>query len=326
MKLKHINIFLYISLFINVFLGIYIAGSQPVWEREHMDDIDRGSELCDAEMAKRIADIAYRNHSFWSLWDDIEWYDIECDQRVLFNEGSYEWLVIYTPILPANNGMELDLLYGTKIEAVRKDTGYCTLHLSLESIDGFYCDKEMAMELADIYCKRFSQKPYWSLSNDVEYDCEVVYSEENVEWIVILIPILPEEEKVTWMDAGEDCPTGIIGVRKDIGWCTSYDSLDSIPWFGCNEEIAIQLAEAKYKRCYEEPFWITQSKVRYDCDVFFNKGSYEWIIVYTPILEKWEEGTAGGEEYPVKIAGVRNDSGYCTFYESLEDIPGFQGR
>ena len=103
-----------ISVIAGLFLGFYIMIYKPACERHHVDEIYRDMRSIDevnseegaAEIAAACLNIAYDYES-----QETPDYDVE----VIFNELSYEWIVIFTPKDPEQDG--------TKMAAIRRDFG-----------------------------------------------------------------------------------------------------------------------------------------------------------------------------------------------------------
>ena len=114
MEIKILYVCIEISVIAGLFLGFYIMIYKPACERYHMDEIYRDmrriDEVNSEEGAVTIAaaclNIAYNPES-----QETPDYDVEA----IFNELSYEWIVIFTP-----KESEED---GTKMAAIRRDFG-----------------------------------------------------------------------------------------------------------------------------------------------------------------------------------------------------------
>lgn len=103
-----------ISVIAGLFLEFYIMIYKPACERYHVDEIYRDMRSIDevnseegaAEIAAACLNIVYNPES-----QEAPDYDVE----VIFNELSYEWIVIFTPKDPEQDG--------TKMAAIRRDFG-----------------------------------------------------------------------------------------------------------------------------------------------------------------------------------------------------------
>lgn len=111
MEIKILYVCIGISAIAGLFLGFYIMIYKPACERYHVDEINRNvnwveSEEGAAEIAAACLNLAYDYES-----QEAPDYDVE----IIFNELSYEWIVIFTP-----KDSEQD---GTKMAAIRRDFG-----------------------------------------------------------------------------------------------------------------------------------------------------------------------------------------------------------
>lgn len=98
-----LNIYLIISVFTILFLGVCLETREPKCEREHLDDIDRTKDVIpDAETAKRLVEIFFyrEDAGIMRMYEHIE-YNVDVD----FDEQKYQWIVSFMPkklILDAN--------------------------------------------------------------------------------------------------------------------------------------------------------------------------------------------------------------------------------
>ena len=100
-----------ISILISVFLCIYDLNYEPVCERPHLDVIDRNRDIIpDGEEAIKLAEICLGLDSGGEA-DITPAYDVEA----VFNEMSYEWIVVFTP---EDLGEDRE-----KIVVIRRDSG-----------------------------------------------------------------------------------------------------------------------------------------------------------------------------------------------------------
>ena len=117
MKRKILYICLAILMLIDGALVNYILEREPVCDRTHLSDVDRTKDIVpDEETAIRIAEANLKTKiSGWNSHGDID-YQIE----VIYDEPSYEWIVIYE-VAPPEGKFVLD---GTKVLGVRRDYGH----------------------------------------------------------------------------------------------------------------------------------------------------------------------------------------------------------
>lgn len=127
MEIKILYVCIGISAIVGLFLGFYIMIYKPACEKYHVDEIYRNrNEVRSEEEAAEIA-AACLNLAYDSELQETPDYDV----AAIFNELSYEWIVIFTP-----KESEED---GTKMVAVRRDFG--TFNVISENEENRYIKK-----------------------------------------------------------------------------------------------------------------------------------------------------------------------------------------
>ena len=115
MNMKFLYACLGVSVFMNIFLGVYTLVNPPVCERIHIDVIDRTKDYYEKEEAARLAAASFGLEEGWETKENGV-YDVEVEE----NPETYEWIVIFTPKNP-EDGVE------TRI-GVRRDIGIITYY------------------------------------------------------------------------------------------------------------------------------------------------------------------------------------------------------
>ena len=111
MEIKILYVCIGISAIIGLFLGFYIMIYKPACERYHVDEIYRNVNWMNSEEGAAEIAAACLNLEYDSESQEAPDYDVE----VIFNELSYEWIVIFTP-----KEAEQDEI---KMAAIRRDFG-----------------------------------------------------------------------------------------------------------------------------------------------------------------------------------------------------------
>lgn len=111
METKILYVCIGISAIAGLFLGFYIMIYKPACERYHVDEIYRTIDEVNIEEGAAEIAAACLNIDYDFESKEAPDYDVE----VIYNELSYEWIVIFTP-----KGSEED---GTKMAAIRRDFG-----------------------------------------------------------------------------------------------------------------------------------------------------------------------------------------------------------
>ena len=111
MEIKILYVCIGISSILGLFLGFYIMIYKPACERYHVDEIYRNidSVNCEEGAAELAAACLKIEYDFES--QEAPDYDVE----VIFNELSYEWIVIFTS---KESGQD-----EIKMAAIRRDFG-----------------------------------------------------------------------------------------------------------------------------------------------------------------------------------------------------------
>lgn len=115
MNMKFLYACLGVSVFMNIFLGVYTLVNPPVCERTHIDVTDRTKDYYEKEEAVRLAAASFGLEEGWETQENGA-YDVEVEE----NPETYEWIVIFIPKNP-KEGVE------TRI-GVRRDIGIITYY------------------------------------------------------------------------------------------------------------------------------------------------------------------------------------------------------
>ncbi|MBQ9926737.1 MAG: hypothetical protein IJO65_02060 [Lachnospiraceae bacterium] len=117
MKNKYLKIYLGISVFLILFLGLYIYYPSIFCEKEHFKDVSESRNMVpDEETAVKIAYIFAEEH----LGFDVDYY---YEPAVRFDESRNEWCVDFLQMVP---GKSIYVLGGGRVIAIEKDTGVVT--------------------------------------------------------------------------------------------------------------------------------------------------------------------------------------------------------
>lgn len=118
-----------------------------------------------------------------------------------------------TKILYACLAISVLISFALCIYIVKYDAECERVHLNVVNRDGnTVSEAEGAKKIAEAY---LGLEENWELQDNAIYDVEVTFNESDYEWIIVFSPKTTEIEKARY-----------VGIRRDNGIITEYDSMD----------------------------------------------------------------------------------------------------